>query len=488
MRKLLLPFVVALAAVAVAFPASALASPPANDAFASASAIGSLPFTDSVDTSQGTTEAGEPSGGCPSYGGGTVWYTFTPSSNEVVRVDTSASNYNNTVNVYSGTSLNTLNYVACNYWYSPVTFHAAANTTYYIQVGNYFSTGTLNLSVSMVPPPTNDNFANASVISPGALPFTDSESALASTTEAGEPDPSCAPGQISNSWWYSFTPTATGSFTATTSSGTWVTAAAYTGSSLSTLSQVACRSQGGAVLTFKASAGTTYYLQISDVYAGNYGPISISFDHAAQPVANFFYSPGDPSMFDTVQFYNQSYDPGQAGFVQETYNFGDGSSAAGCCPNQIGGGPDASHQYVKDGDYTVTDTLTTADGRVATAQQVIHVRTHDVSISKFAVPQTAKVGQTRPITVSISNSRYSDTVQVQLLKSQANGNFVTVGTLTQTVPVRNKATDFPFNYTFTSDDGTAGKVTFEAIATITSARDALPADNTAIALPTTVNP
>ena len=42
-------------------------------------------------------------------------------------------------------------------------------------------------------------------------------------------------------------------------------------------------------------------------------------------------------------------------------------------------------------------------------------------------------------------------------------------------------TQFTFSYTFTSGDAMIGKVTFEAIATIQGARDALPADNITIA-------
>jgi hypothetical protein len=243
------------------------------------------------------------------------------------------------------------------------------------------------------------------------------------------------------------------------------------------------------VLTFRATAGMTYYLQISDVYGGNFGPITLTFDRAPQPIANFYFAPNDPSTFDVVQFFGLSTDPGQAGFASEIYDFGDGTSAAGCCPNQIGGGPDATHRYAKDGDYTVTDTLTTNDGRTASTQQVVHVRTHDVSITKLLVPQTASVGQTRLITVGVSNKRYPETVQVQLMKSVAGGTFAPVGTLTQSVPVRsgNQTTDFKYTYTFTSDDAALGKVTFEAIATIINARDALPADNTVTAWPTRVN-
>ena len=93
--------------------------------------------------------------------------------------------------------------------------------------------------------------------------------------------------------------------------------------------------------------------------------------------------------------------------------------------------------------------------------------------------------------VGVGDLRYPEMVQVQLLKSTTSSccTFQQIGTLTQSVPVRsaNRTTSFSFNYTFTSDDAAAGKVTFEAIATILSARDAIPGDNTVIALPTKVS-
>lgn len=49
-----------------------------------------------------------------------------------------------------------------------------------------------------------------------------------------------------------------------------------------------------------------------------------------------------------------------------------------------------------------------------------------------------------------------------------------------------QTTDFKFSYTFTSNDAAFGKFSFQAVATIVGARDALPADNTATALPTKV--
>ena len=47
---------------------------PANDDCANATVIGSLPFTDEVDTSLATTEPGDPSGACT--GGANVWYVL----------------------------------------------------------------------------------------------------------------------------------------------------------------------------------------------------------------------------------------------------------------------------------------------------------------------------------------------------------------------------------------------------------------------------
>jgi hypothetical protein len=148
--------------------------------------------------------------------------------------------------------------------------------------------------------------------------------------------------------------------------------------------------------------------------------------------------------------------------------------------------PSPQHVWAADGDYTVTHTGTTSDGRSASVSQTIHVRTHDVGIAKLAVPSSANVGQTRQITVGLVDYRYPETVQVQLLKS-APGGFQLVGTLVQSVSPRNPTTPISFDYTFGADDAAAGKVTFEAVATIQGARDALQGDNTVIALPTTVH-
>jgi PKD domain len=479
--------ILTVAGLGLGLPGTALAASPTNDDFANATIISSLPFSDVADITTATTEAGEPTGGCGLVPAQTVWYSITPASNIAVQIDTAGSTFFDSLFFLyqqEGTGLGGLVSSTCPG--QSGTFHLQAGTTYYIQAGSagFSAGGTLHLNVRQIPPPPNDNFANATAISPAALPFSDTQIATSATTEPGEPVPACAPGQsLPNSWWYSFTVTSAGSFTASSTGGMAVIAA-YTGTDLATLNQVGC-AFGFHPMTFRASPGTTYYLQVSDDSDVEFIPLTITVDHAPPPVANFFVSPGDPSIFDTVQFINDSSDPGGAGFTKDEYNFGDGTTAAGCCANQPGF-VDTTHRYAKDGDYTVTDTVTTQDGRTASTSQVIQIRTHDVAITKFSVPTSASVGQTRSITVGISDKRYPETVQVQLLKSNSQGGFDPVGTLTQSVAVQEgKSTaPFAFSYTFTPADAETGKVTFEAIATIQGARDALPVDNIAIATTT----
>jgi hypothetical protein len=90
--------------------------------------------------------------------------------------------------------------------------------------------------------------------------------------------------------------------------------------------------------------------------------------------------------------------------------------------------------------------------------------------------------------VDVNDSRYPETVQVAMFRSVPGGPFEQVGQVTQGVPARasRRTTAFSISYTFVPQDATLGKVTFQAVATILDARDAQPADNTAIAPPTRV--
>jgi PKD domain len=475
--KVKLLFTLGLLSLALGLPSSALAASPANDDFANATVIdpSALPFSDSVDNTTATTEFNENTGCGIEH---TVWYSFTPSANEALSLDTFGTTFfDPEIAAYkqTGSGLAGLAFINCQN-FSPLLFNVQAGTTYYIQAGDRFSGGgTLVVNLHAIPPPANDDFEAAAPIS--SVPFSATLDLTGATFQTGEPNPSCSFEPVpQGSVWYAFTPTTTNSYTMnTTSASFFPQLAVYTGNSLATLTQVAC----GDATTFRATAGTTYYIQLVNE-VGTPSPITFNLFVAPPIQMGFSLNPSDPSTLDTVQFFDLSSDPGGVGINSMTWNFGDGATATGCCP---------THRYAADSDYTVELTDTTVDGRTGSISQAVHVRTHDVAISKLLVPQTAAIGQTRSIIVGVSNRRYSETVQVQLMKSGSGGNFAPVGTLTQAVPVRsgNRTTDFDFSYTFTSDDASLGKVTFEAVATIVNARDALPADNTATALPTKVN-
>ncbi len=189
-----------------------------------------------------------------------------------------------------------------------------------------------------------------------------------------------------------------------------------------------------------------------------FGSAGFHLEVAPNPVAEFLYVPGDPSIFDMIQFYDVSRDPAGAGIASRAWSFGDGATATDRYP---------THQYAHDGDYTVGVTVTTPDGRTASTSQVVQVRTHDVAIVKLGVPNSAHVGQTIAVNVDVRNTRYPETVQVDLFKGVAGG-LQQVDSLTQSVPVRlgGRTTRFAFSYTIAQADGTVGKISFRAVATI----------------------
>ena len=324
--------------------------------------------------------------------------------------------------------------------------------------------------------PPNDDFANATVIS--SLPFGGGVNLLTAGTEAGEGSPSCATfyGPVNNTVWYSFTPTQTQSITARiVNASIYTVVAAYSGNAVTSLTELGCGVFGGSP-TFRAQAGTTYHFLVGGLFDQG-GPVEFRLEVTPPPVANLFYYPSDPTAFDVVQFIDQSYDPGGVGISARAWQFGDGATGSDCCP---------THRYAADGSYTTQLTVTTPDGRTASTSQTVLVRTHDVAITRFQAPSAGMTGKTSKIAVDIRSNRYPETVQVQLFKS-VPGGFQLVATSTQTLPTRNRITSVAFSYTFAPEDAIIGKVTFKAVASLLGARDALPADNEAIAPPTKVS-
>jgi hypothetical protein len=135
------------------YGAAALSAPPVNDNFANASSktVGSIPYTDTIDTTGATEEANDPQvtalcdGRFLNKGKKTVWYKYAPVSNIAVSLDTIGSDYDTYISVWKGSSLSNLTYVGCDDdidsdLTSQLILNAVGGTTYYIEIAGYAGT------------------------------------------------------------------------------------------------------------------------------------------------------------------------------------------------------------------------------------------------------------------------------------------------------------------------------------------------------------
>jgi Family of unknown function (DUF6299) len=158
-RRLLLSLVLG-AAVPGALAASPVsAQPPSNDTFANATVISSVPFSETLDTTQATTDALDAevlaACGVSIPVGATVWYAYTPPVDQLVSVSTVSSTYSTGVGVVTGAPGS---FVAAACSFGSVSFFATAGQTYYIAVADIggLTGGTLSISVTAPTPPELD--------------------------------------------------------------------------------------------------------------------------------------------------------------------------------------------------------------------------------------------------------------------------------------------------------------------------------------------
>lgn len=260
--------------------------PLANDDFSNATSVSSSPFNDTADTSRATVEPGEPSA-C-SGGSGSVWYRLTVENTAGVEVDTVGSNFDTVLVVYTGTSLQNLELVTCNNnydyygWPSRVRFRADPGVTYHIQArGRANYAGSLAFNLELFPPPSNDDIAQATLIT-GPLQYSSEViRTMAATLEDGEVQPSCiSPTQVGGTVWFRYQPTLPMRLRASTEWSDFDTVlAVYVRTPVGML-QVACNDDsfffnGTSRVDFAATPGADYYFQAGG-YAGRTG--SLVFD------------------------------------------------------------------------------------------------------------------------------------------------------------------------------------------------------------------
>ena len=114
-----------------------------------------MPFQDEINTRAATVAADDPATCVGDQGTSTIWYSITPAANTWIGVDTSASDYDTVIGVYTG-ACGALTSVACNDDFANaltgpsralLAFQATAGTSYLIEVTGKGSGGTLRLRV-----------------------------------------------------------------------------------------------------------------------------------------------------------------------------------------------------------------------------------------------------------------------------------------------------------------------------------------------------
>lgn len=219
-------------------PASAFAEPPANDDFANREALeGTLPIEVVASNVGATKEEGEFIPGL-APAGHSVWYEWEATGTGWTTIGVCEVDFPAILGIFTGSKVNELTSVItgnpnhsegpdCPFTQRQYTFKAKAGTKYEIAVdGNSFyapgepmpvTEGEFTLQIEETPPPPNDDFVNATVISapveeePGGSRFyRASANGWNWTATKEEEEPPAAAGAAGLSVWYRWTAPGTG--------------------------------------------------------------------------------------------------------------------------------------------------------------------------------------------------------------------------------------------------------------------------------------
>lgn len=259
-----------------------------NDDFANARYIENLPYQDRRDTTRATIELGEPQPSCLSTKK-SVWYRHTSRTTRLAVVDTSGSSFSTVVAVYAGNRMDRLSEVGCDAFnrtgsQSRVPFSMTAGRTYYIQVGGFqLSSGQLDLTLSFITRPSNDDFESALVIR--SVPHEEKTNNTLATVQVSEPVPACAP-TVRGTIWYVFGSAAESTRElAVDASGSSVSAviAVYARMDSGEFVSLACSSgdAGSASVVVPIVSGRLYYVQVGGVEPPYAGELVVNFRRIA---------------------------------------------------------------------------------------------------------------------------------------------------------------------------------------------------------------
>jgi thiol-disulfide isomerase/thioredoxin len=265
---------------------TAVQAGPVNDNFVHAITIVATNTVVLGDNDYATKEPGEPDH-ADNVGGKSVWWTWQAPGTGYVSLSTAGSissfysgdPLDTLLGVYVGTSVSTLTEIASNdedptlSFTSRLGFKTSPGTIYRIAVDGYtFDTaadadsGSIQLSLVYSSLATNDDFANATILTGTNVLVTGNNDCA--TKEPGEPDHAGETG--GKSVWWSWQAPATGYVTISTvgsldsQTGSSLDAilAVYLGDSVSNLTAVAGEEAYGANATFRVDAGKTYRIVV----------------------------------------------------------------------------------------------------------------------------------------------------------------------------------------------------------------------------------
>ena len=440
------------AALAALAPAVAHAAPAADD-FDSATEITSLPLTTTTTTS-GSTKADDDPNPCNFWGQGSVWLKYTATSDKLLRATARKSSWGTMLAVYTGQrGALALEPAGC-VVNDSYTVHAKAGTTYYFMLVEYGADygGDISFALHDGTAEANDNQASATTTT---VPSDHQGDLSLATAEPGEVPSSCDATAV-RSVWYRYTPTSARYVQVTSSQAISVHRA-------TDLSEVDCvkageGTYGGAV--FNAAANQTYLVRLAAA-PERAGRFTVAL-RTAPPISPYLSTwPGTPNVVTDTTLGASAGDPISQPVATGTIDLGDGTVIP------VTGG-NVTHRFTKDGDYRVTTTVTTTDGRTGSTVRTLKVETHDVSVAALTVPASARAGQTKQIKASIANIRRDDNVLVTLYRSGPGGaGEREIGRLTQLVVASpDGRTEFPFAYTYSPEDAVAGQVQFRVRAEV----------------------
>jgi hypothetical protein len=253
---------------------------PCNDAFSCPAGILNgqpLPLTGTqlTDNVEATAEPGEPAhAGSPAAH--SLWWVITPPVAATLTLSTAGSGIDTVLAVYTGTRVDALTRVTADDdsaggGASRVAFAVTGGTTYLVAVdGKAGAAGQILLGWRLsIPPPRNDMFANATVLTGGQ--GESSSYTWSASKEPGEPAHEGVAGGASV--WWRFTPTAAARLRLTMG-GDYDVISVYRGSSVSALTRVAGDrhlSLEPVILDLDVTAGVMYSIAV-DITDLVYGP------------------------------------------------------------------------------------------------------------------------------------------------------------------------------------------------------------------------